>query len=160
MNETAKWDRVAKWDQRFLEAAELVASWSKDPSTQCGAVVARPDMSIASWGFNGFPMGCSDDEEFYGDRDLKYDRVIHAEMNAILLSRESLHGYTMYTWPPGYGPSCARCSAHIIQAGISAVVFAKEVEATVFAKRWKESSERGLQMYAEAGVRVTSYPRF
>jgi hypothetical protein len=28
-----------KWDLRFLELAELVASWSKDPSTKVGAVI-------------------------------------------------------------------------------------------------------------------------
>jgi hypothetical protein len=32
-----------KWDRRFLGLAAEVAGWSKDPSTQVGAVIVRPD---------------------------------------------------------------------------------------------------------------------
>jgi dCMP deaminase len=143
---------MSKWDDRFLEMAALVASWSKDPSTQCGAVIVRPDRTVASVGFNGFPKGCSDDDEFYANRDLKLARVVHAELNAILHAQESLVGYTMYTYPPGFGPSCDRCTAHIIQSGITRVVHYQDT--SEFASRWKEPAERGLQMYSEAGVEV------
>jgi dCMP deaminase len=132
--------------------AALVSSWSKDPSTKCGAVIVRPDKTIASVGFNGFPIGCDDSDELYADKDTKYSRVVHAEMNALLHAKESLHGYVMYTWPPGYGPSCDRCSAHIIQAGISTVVH--RLDTSDFASRWKEPALSGLQMYQEAGVNV------
>lgn len=105
-----------------------------------------------STGYNGFPKGCSDDGKMYLDRELKLARVVHAELNAILHAREPLHGYTMYTYPAGYGPSCDRCSAHIIQSGITRVVHYQDT--SEFGMRWKESSERGLRMYAEAGVEV------
>lgn len=144
-----------KWDLRFLDMAQLVSTWSKDPSTQCGAVIVRPDRTIASTGFNGFPKGCSDAEELYADRETKYARVVHAEMNALLHAREPLMGYTLYSWPPNFGPSCDRCSAHIIQAGITRVVHMLETSDD-FASRWKESIDRGLQMYEEAGVEVAS----
>jgi dCMP deaminase len=143
---------MADWDTRFIEMAALVASWSKDPSTQCGAVIVRPDRSVASVGFNGFAKGCSDAPEFYENRELKYERVVHAEVNAILLAREPLAGYTIYTYPPGWGPSCARCSSHIIQSGITRVVHYQDT--SEFAARWKDSAEIGLAMYAEAGVEV------
>ena len=29
---------VSRWDQRFLDLAKQIASWSKDPSRQIGAV--------------------------------------------------------------------------------------------------------------------------
>lgn len=149
-----KSDRTHKWDMRFLAMAEVVADWSKDPSTQCGAVIVRPDRTVASVGFNGFPRGCSDDDVIYEDRELKLARVVHAELNAILHAREPLSGYTIYTHPPGYGPSCDRCSAHIIQAGITRVVHQKDE--SEFASRWKEPAIRGLQMYNEADVEVVS----
>jgi len=145
------------WDRRFIGMAALVASWSKDPSTQCGAVIVRPDKSVASVGFNGFAKGCSDDPELYANRELKYERVVHAEVNAILLAREPLTGYTIYTYPPNYGPSCARCSSHIIQAGIKRVVHV--LDTSDFAMRWKASIEIGLDMYREAGVEVVSLER-
>lgn len=146
--------RKKKWDLRFLDVAEMVASWSKDPSTKCGAVIVRPDMTIASVGYNGFPRGCADDETIYKNRELKYERVIHAEVNAILNAREVLTGYTIYTYPKGYGPSCARCTTNIIQSGIKRVVHLKDT--SEFAERWKVSAEIGLDMYREAGVEVYS----
>lgn len=147
---------MADWDARFLDLAKLVASWSKDPSTQCGAVIVRPDRTVASVGFNGFAKGCDDDPALYANRELKYERVVHAEVNAILLARELLEGYTIYTYPPGYGPSCARCSSHIIQAGIKRVVHLRDT--SEFAMRWKDSAEIGLKMYEEAGVEVVHRP--
>ena len=37
-----------KWHNRFMELAEHVAQWSRDPSTKVGAVIVRPDKSVAS----------------------------------------------------------------------------------------------------------------
>lgn len=150
-----------KWYQRGLDMAELVAGWSKDPSTQCGAVVMRPDKTIASVGFNGFPKGCSDDDELYADRELKYARVVHAEQNALLHARESLEGYTMFTYPGSIGPSCDRCTAHIIQAGIKEVVHYYDNHGgdPDWNSRWGPSIQRGLDMYEEAGVHVVPVER-
>ncbi len=137
-----------KWDERFLEMAALVASWSKDPSTKCGAVIVRPDRSVASVGFNGFPRGCLDMAELYANRELKLERVVHAEVNAILAAKEPLLGYTLYSWPP-----CARCAATIIQAGIKRVVHRHQESADINV-RWRDSIQIGLDMFAEAGVEV------
>lgn len=144
-----------KWDRRFLHMANHVATWSKDPGTKCGAVIVRPDKTVSSVGFNGFPKGCSDTETLYQDRELKLARVVHAEVNAILHAREALNGYTMYTWPGGIGPSCDRCTTNIIQAGIIRVVHLEDTSA--FGSRWAESIQRGLDMYKEAGVKVVGY---
>lgn len=148
--------RRQKWDFRFLRVAEMVASWSKDPSTKCGAVIVRPDLSICSVGFNGFPRGCSDDPGIYANRELKYERVVHAELNALLAAKEPVNGYTLYSWPPSIGPSCARCSAHIVQAGIGRVVHVRQDTSDLNA-RWGQSIKIGLDMFSEAGVVVTAY---
>ncbi len=50
---------ISKWAKRFYQMAELVASWSKDPSTQVGAVITNQNR-IVSVGFNGYPHGVSD----------------------------------------------------------------------------------------------------
>lgn len=146
-----------KWDRRFFDLASLVSTWSKDPSTKCGAVIVRPDNTIVSVGYNGFPRGCDDDPEIYANRELKYERVVHAECNAILNAREQLDGYTLYTWPAGWGPTCSNCAKHVIQAGIAHVFHLKVLDE--FAARWKAQAEIGLQMYKEAGVSVWSYPQ-
>ena len=41
-----------KWNVRFLDLARFIAAWSKDPSTKVGAVLVRPDRTIAAVGFN------------------------------------------------------------------------------------------------------------
>lgn len=104
-----------EWDRRFLSLASMVASWSKDPSTKTGAVIIRPDRTIVSIGYNGFPRGMPDVEAWYADREDKYSRIIHCEINALLTAREPVHGYTLYTWP---FLSCDRCFVQMAQAGI------------------------------------------
>lgn len=133
------------WHQRFLSLAEHVAQWSKDPSTKVGAVIVRPDKTIVSLGFNGFPRGLRDDGRLE-DRETKYSMILHAEENAILMARQSLVGCTIYTWPL---PPCSKCAAIIIQSGISHVVAPHLVE-----DRWAESIERATRMFVEAGLTV------
>jgi dCMP deaminase len=143
----AEWQGQAKWDARFLALGAEVASWSKDPSTKTGAVIVRPDRTIASVGYNGFARGCNDDPAIYAIRDEKYQRVIHAEMNAILSAREPLHGYTLYSTLM----TCDRCAVHIIQAGIRRVV-APPVPPDLM-ERWGPMIDRARRCFGEAGVR-------
>ncbi len=76
------------WDEYFMGIAILSSYRSKDPNTRVGACIVNNNNRIMSMGYNGFPMGCSDDE-FPWDRsgeeyDTKYPYVCHAELNAIL----------------------------------------------------------------------------
>lgn len=145
-------ERQTKWDNRFIVLARHIATWSRDPSTKVGSVIVRPDHTIASLGYNGFPRGVSDDPEIYENRPEKYQRVVHAEMNAILACGERLKGYTLYVWPL---PTCDRCAAHIIQTGISRVVWLKDAAEDEATKRWSETEMRAMDMYAQAGVQVS-----
>ena len=140
--------RVSKWDRRFLELAIHVAAWSKDPSTKCGAVIIRPDKTVLSLGYNGFPRGMRDTPDEYADREQKLAKVIHCEMNAVLSAREPVKGCTLYTT----GPNCDRCAAHMIQAGITTFVF-HDPEAG-FAQRWEKEIERTWRFFHEAEVMV------
>ena len=72
-----------KWDKRFLRVAQEISTWSKDPSKQIGAVAVNSDRRILATGYNGFPKGIEDSPERYIDRTIKYDLVVHAEMNCI-----------------------------------------------------------------------------
>lgn len=137
---------VSEWDLRFLALAEHVAAWSKDPSTKVGAVIVRPDRTIASVGYNGFPRGVRDDAERYADRRTKYPMTVHAELNAIVSAKEPLKGYTIYVAPLS---PCAGCAGAIIQAGISRVV-AKCLQP----ERWRESFDHSSVMLSEAGLEV------
>lgn len=138
-----------KWDIRFLELAKLVASWSKDPSTQTGAVIVRPDKTVASLGYNGFARGCLDTKELYENREVKYSRIIHCEMNAIISANESLKGYTLYTTP---FLTCDRCAVHVIQAGIKRVV--APVCPPHLLERWEPTFVKSRAFYKEAKIEV------
>ena len=40
-----------KWDLRFVKLAEEVAKWSKDPSTQVGAIAVNRIGSVVAQGY-------------------------------------------------------------------------------------------------------------
>lgn len=138
-----------KWDLRFLEMAQLVAGWSKDPSTKCGAVIVRPDNTVVSVGFNGFPKDMNDNTELYANRETKYSRIIHCEMNALIFAKEVLWAYSLYTWP---FLSCDRCAVHMIQAGIGR--FVAPMCPPDKLERWGEALKRTKDYCLEAGVDV------
>ena len=119
---TAKRQDYISWDEYFMGIAMHSGMRSKDPNTQVGACIVSPEHKIMSVGYNGFPLGCSDDE-FTWERegeDNKYFYSTHSELNAILNYRGgSLEGATLYvTLFP-----CNECAKAIIQCGISEVVY-------------------------------------
>jgi dCMP deaminase len=144
---------INKWDVRFLELAGVVAAWSKDPSTKTGAVIVRQDRSILSLGFNGFPKNMRDDAALYADRETKYSRIVHCEMNALIQAKTSVEGCTLYTWPFG---SCDRCVIHMLQAGISRFVFPALSEN--LKSRWEASVLKTKSYLIEAGVEWLEIP--
>jgi len=149
MNEFLKGHKMEnKWHERFFTLARVVGSWSKDPSTQVGAVIVRPDRTIASVGYNGFPRGVKDHPDSYADRPVKLLRTVHAEANAIITAREPLHGYTLYVTPLH---PCANCAGLIIQAGIASVFFEIPEQSTRSAA-WADHFWHMTSMFKDAGI--------
>lgn len=143
-----------KWSQRYMDIAKSVATWSKDPSTQVGAVAVGDKGQILSQGFNGFPRGVKDTKDRYENREEKYKYIVHGEMNAIYNachSGASLNGATLYV--TGL-PVCSECAKGIIQVGIKKVImqYPKNIN-----KTWRDSMVTTLKMFQEAGVVVMSH---
>lgn len=137
-----------KWDYRFLDLAEFISSWSKDPSTKVGAVITDLNNRIISVGYNGFPQDIIDNERLT-DRDTKYKIIVHGEMNAILFANRSLEQCTLYTYP--FMP-CPRCASVIIQTGIKRVVSYNNMP-----DRWKEEFGLSMELFKEANVEIQLY---
>lgn len=141
-----------KWDRRFIELAQSFSLYSKDPSTKVGCVIIGPNKEICSAGYNGFPRGIEDDEKRLSDRNIKYQIVVHAEMNAALNAARigvSLLGCTAYiTYPP-----CTRCSTGLIQVGIKRIVWPK----IFLPERWKEDIELSKSILKEAGIEFLEF---
>lgn len=150
----------ARWDMFFLRLCALNAQMSKDPSTKVGSVIVRPDNTVAGMGWNGFPRGADDNPSLYENRELKYSRTVHAEVNAILNSREALHGCTLYS---NFFP-CDRCMPAIIQAGITTVITQHSVNdensltPATSVSRWHAAMTSSRQMAVEVGINVVIYP--
>jgi len=143
---------INKWYLRYLGLAKEVATWSKDPNTQVGAVVVGSKGQILSQGYNGFPRGISDSNKRLNDREIKLSLIVHAEMNAIYnatYSGVSLDGSTIFI----HGlPACSECAKGIIQVGIKRVVVSKEcIESR---PHWNDSWNKSKAMFAEAGVAI------
>ena len=122
-----------KWDQRFMEMAQVVSGWSScfRAGRAIGCVIVK-DKRIMTTGYNGAPAGirtCRDRGECLRDKlgiasgtraEVCY--ATHAEQNAIIQAAKlgvSIDGGTLYcTHQP-----CSVCARMIINAGIRRVVY-------------------------------------
>jgi dCMP deaminase len=137
-----------EWDQRFLELALLVGTWSKDRSRQVGCVIADDQRGIRAIGYNGFPRGIQDDSEQRHARPAKYLWTEHAERNAIYQAARigvRLEGCTMYLpWFP-----CMDCARAIVQAGITRLVAFRPDTSDA---QWGEQFVAALELLKESDV--------
>lgn len=125
--------QIPVWHEHFLAMAFVVSKLSKDPSTQVGAIIASPDKRQISMGYNGFPAGMIETPKKW-ERPEKYERVIHAEMNAVLNARFLLEGATVYcTLAP-----CHKCMAGLLQAGVKHVVYYDNYPRQEHQELWEE----------------------
>jgi len=142
---------LQKWDLRFIELAKHISSWSKDPSTQVGAVIVDDRYVVRGMGYNGFPRGVKDSSDRYAIRELKYQYIVHAELNAILNAHDSVEGCSIYVWPTLMFPvTCPECCKSVIQSGIVEVV--SYIQETT--PRWHSMADISHAMLSEAGVRM------
>lgn len=147
------------WDRYYLGMAKYVSTASKDPSTKVGAVLVR-DNRLVSVGYNGFPEGVDDSEDRYNDRELKYELVVHAEINAIITAGNRARNSTLYVYP-GFGSPCmcTGCCKAAIQAGVRRVVgLVPTIDPERFA-RWEASLKIAQMMCDEAGIETVCYDK-
>ncbi len=115
------------WHEYFMGIALLSAKRSKDPSTQVGACIVNDEKKIIGIGYNGFPIGISDDYFPWDNNnddvlETKYPYVCHAEVNAILNSTQNLKNATLYvTLFP-----CNECCKLIIQSQIKTIYYLED----------------------------------
>ena len=157
---TVKRKDYISWDEYFMGIAVLSSMRSKDPNTQVGACIVNEHRKIVGVGYNGFPIGC-DDDNLPWDRegswcDTKYPYVCHAELNAILNSSlPSLKGSTLYValFP------CNECAKAIIQTGIKKVVYLsdkyKDSDSTKASRRMLESAGVELEQLSTDRKEIT-----
>ena len=150
------------WDEYFMGVAMLSGMRSKDPGTQVGCCIVSQDNKILSMGYNGFPMGCSDDD-FPWTRDgedpleTKYVYSTHSELNAILNYNgpgQALVGARMYvTLFP-----CNECAKAIIQCGIRELIYDcdkyADTPSVIASKRMLDAAGVKYQKYERTGRKI------
>ena len=147
------------WDEYFMGIAILSSQRSKDPNSQVGACIVSEDNKILSIGYNGFPIGCSDDKlswEREGDfKDTKYPYVCHAELNAILnYTGTTLKNSKIYValFP------CNECAKAIIQSGIKEVIYKedkyKDTDIVKISKKLFDMSGVKYKQYESQGKKL------
>lgn len=143
------------WDEYFMGVAYLASMRSKDPGTQVGACIVSQDNKILSMGYNGLPIGCSDDEFPWlrecsdgNELNTKYPYIVHSELNAILNYRgPGLEGARLYvTLFP-----CNECAKAVIQSGIRTVIYGDD--------KYKNAPNNiaSMRLFNAAGVRYYKY---
>lgn len=142
-------------DDRMMELARHVATWSKDPSTKVGAVVVGDDKRKIAIGYNGFPPGIADDDRLL-DREVKYALVQHGERNVLDNATFDLRGATMYsTMFP-----CAECAKSIVSKGIRRVVCPPDPQPTGADVDFRKTVAWARKIMEEAGVEISIVPEW
>ena len=122
-------------------------STERQPRPCVGAVIVSPMRQVLATGYNGLPRDFEDHNERL-QRPVKYDLIVHAEMNAIIqCARNGISpvGATMYS---SFSP-CIHCSLTIVQAGIAKVV-TKQIDSGD--EHWNESIGKSALLFEEVGI--------
>ena len=143
-----------KWNKRFMELTEYIATWSSCLRRQVGAIIVK-DKRIIATGYNGAPTGamtCVERGECLRNKlDIKSGThaeicySVHAEQNALMQAAKegiSVKGCVLYcTHRP-----CIICAKLIANAGIKEVIY-KENYPDEFIQKF----------FDDAGVKLTKY---
>jgi dCMP deaminase len=141
--------------------AWMKAAFSKDPSTQVGAVIVSRDNCPLGSGYNGPPKRINDNSFSWSrppfddpDAFSKYDVIVHAEINAIDHSLcANLTGSTLYVT----AMPCPACMKEIIRKEITRVVyydFQSGSNSSLQNLDWREKSKKLAQM---GNIRMDEY---
>lgn len=162
MSVNMKRKNYISWDEYFMGISMLSGMRSKDPNTQVGACIVSEDQKILSVGYNGFPIGCSDDE-FPWEREgseleTKYPYVTHSELNAILNYRGgSLAGAKLYVslFP------CNECAKAIIQSGIKEIIYGDDkyqgTPSVIASKKMLDAAGVSYRLYDKTGKSISLF---
>jgi len=147
-----KRDNYIKWEEYFMQIADLSSRRSKDPKTQVGCCIVNPtNKHILSIGYNGLPSGFNDDDISWEDTDdfleNKHTYVVHAEANAILNAEQSIEGSHVYVsmFP------CNECAKLLAQSKVGKVIYSDDKYLN------KDEGKAALRIFEKAGIQIEKY---
>jgi dCMP deaminase len=114
---------VPSWDDYYMALTYIIASRSKDPSTQVGSVITDVNNRPLGIGYNGAPQSIPD-KEINWKRPDKYIFIEHAEINAMDHATTGIHSLQNCTIYVSAFP-CPNCMRRIVSKRIKRVVYGK-----------------------------------
>jgi deoxycytidylate deaminase len=141
---------------KLLVLSYLAGLDSPDPSTQNGAVLVDTigfKGSILGTGYNHFPRGVPD-SYWHGEKQDKYNRVVHAEVSAILNAAQNGNSPVNATLICGWA-ACSNCAKHIAESGVEKLVrhsFEQNISTT--GNYWYEDCLLGDEIMKGAGIEI------
>lgn len=143
-------------EKAFIESYE-VALFSKDPSTQNGAILYSKAAKVVGRGWNHFPPGVPE-EYWNGPKEAKYARVVHAEVAAIIDAAKHNGGAQGGVLICGWA-ACSNCAKHIADSGIKELIRHSYKDAGGDPNaHWYEDVLMGDEIMKEAGVAIFDVP--
>ena len=130
---------VPSWDDYFMALCFIIATRSKDPSTQHGAVIVDNKHRVQGTGYNGVSSQIPDTDIDW-NRPIKYPFIIHAEQNAIDHCHghpDILHESTIYVT----GPPCSECTKRIVSKKLRKIVFGPQTSNMVNEDDWQATKD-------------------
>jgi len=111
--------KVSSWDEYYSKLAKMVASRSKDPSTQVGSIMVNSRNEVIASGYNGF-ISKADESYMTYEKPMKYKLISHAESNCIIFALRASRDMSDCTMYVTHAP-CSDCLKLILQAGVRKV---------------------------------------
>lgn len=147
----------SKWVKRFGSLAREVATWSKDPRAQVGAVLTDMENRNIHLGYNGPAKGENDDKIYAMPAEMKNLYIIHAEVNAI----ESMvvAGYRGEARAYLTKAPCAWCGDKLVYCRNRGILI-REVympAPTDYKSKWYKEQLSAIAHLQKRGVRVYFY---
>lgn len=143
---------VPSWREYWMDQAIAISKKSKDPSSQVGCVLIDTAEEPLGQGYNGFVAKC-DESKMSWERPIKYNLVIHAEMNALFKAMKK--GITPGTKAYVTDGPCDNCLKHMLQAGIREVYYKSP---DIMWKRSSSEQKEAIKRLIEAtGAQVKNY---
>lgn len=150
--------RLTKKYLKYLELARYLGDdFSKDPDSKVGAVILNEKtFSPIAFGYNGMPRGLNDTNENRLKLEEKGFWFEDAEKNAIFNSvRPFFKDSTAFA---SFIP-CMHCARALVSVGVKEVI-TREPDLTLSKdQRWKDSFDRSIALFKEAGVTLTYIPQ-
>src|SRR5258708_433564 len=139
-----------KNDRSWLEMAKVEAKRSPDPSNKLGAVIAH-GMNMFGKYFNTPPAVLLNVKDVLTERAVKYPRVVHAEMWAVIGGWTHMRGSgSLYCTHP----ACSNCAKHLVAVGLRRLVTEHSAANLDYRTRWATDVALATQILKEGGVEV------